>query len=95
MSTYRITKVRVEKTVRDPHEHITDVELNDRVDQRFSRQTIVNDLKSATGDRYYTLAGGERAEVVVRTCPACSFSDYITTLPDATKKNNLLDLPRF
>jgi hypothetical protein len=62
---------------------------------RFKRSTIINDLNKADGDRYYTEAAGERATVVVRACPTCGASDYITTLPDSTVKNNLLDLPRF
>lgn len=95
MATYRISKVRVAETVTDPHEHIAEVELNDREDQRFTRATIVADLRDPNGDRYYTNAGGDRADVVIRTCPDCTFSDYITTLPDSTKKNNLLSLPRF
>ncbi len=95
MSTYAITGVRTEKTFVDPHEHITMVELSNRDDQRFSRETIVADLENPEGDRFYTDAGGVRATVVVRSCPRCYRSDYITTLPDSTTKNNLLSLPRF
>jgi Protein of unknown function (DUF3892) len=95
MSTYEITGVRTEATASDPHEHITMVELSNREDQRFRRSTIVADLEDPEGDRYYTYGGGERATVVVRGCPKCSRSDYITTLPDSTTKNNLLSLARF
>lgn len=95
MSTYAITGVRTAETSSDPHEHITQVELSNKEDQRFSRATIVADLENPNGDRYYTDAAGERATVVVCNCPKCSQSDYITTLPDSTTKNNLLSLPRF
>ncbi len=96
MSTYEITAVRTETTTEDPHEHITRVRLNGATEgDGYSRATIVKDLEDANGDRYYTNGGGERATVVVRNCPKCSRSDYITTLPDSTIKNNLLSLPRF
>lgn len=95
MATYQITKVRTERAYGATHEHISMVELSNRVDQRFSRQTIINDLRSPSGDRYYTLALGERARVIVAGCLYCSFGDYITTEPDWTTANNLLSLPRF
>lgn len=95
MATYEITAVHTETTASDPHEHITQVELNNRTDQRFLRSTIIRDLKDPNGDRYFTYGGGEYAEVVVRDCPSCGRNDYITTLPDSTTRNNLLKLPRF
>jgi Protein of unknown function (DUF3892) len=96
MSTFQITSVRTETTASDPHEHITRVRLNNESSgEGFSRTTIVADLENPNGDRYYTHAGGERATVVVRKCPRCSRSDYLTTLPDSTTKNNLLSLLRF
>jgi Protein of unknown function (DUF3892) len=93
MSSFEITGVRTDETAGDSHEHITAVRIgtNEAV---ISRSTVVTDLRSPNGDRYYTFGGGERAAVVVRECPRCSYSDYITTLPDSTKKNNLLKLPR-
>lgn len=94
-TTYRITKVH---TVHPPgweHEHIERVELNDNPLVRISRATVIADIRNPYGDRYYTLAGGVRADVVVRGCPSCGSGSYITTLPDNTTKNNLLDLPRF
>jgi Protein of unknown function (DUF3892) len=94
MSTYEITGVRVQMTTRDPHEHITEVQINDSPTAILSRRTVVNDLNSPSGDRYYTNGGGERANVFVRRCPKCSADDYITTTPDGTKENNLLKLKR-
>jgi hypothetical protein len=95
MATYRITKVRTVHPVGATHEHISEVELSNRVDQRFSRATIIRDLESPTGDRYYTEAEGIRADVIAVDCPHCGASDYITTEPDSTTKNNLLSLDRF
>jgi hypothetical protein len=95
MSTFEITGVRTEETADDPHEHITAVRIGASA-TLISRATVVADLRSTSGDRYYTFAGGERAEVVVRECPKskCSYSDYITTLPDSTTANNLLKLEK-
>lgn len=96
MTTFEITGVRTQETTTDPHEHITRVRLGDaKSGDGISRATVVADLESTEGDRYYTYGGGERATVVVRSCPKCSRSDYITTLPDSTTKNNLLSLPHF
>ena len=94
-STYRITAVRVETTADDPHEHITRVRIG--LDSRagLSRSTVVSNLRDAKGDRYDTFADGVLADVVVRACPTCPFSDYVTTTPDSTTANNLLALPRY
>ncbi len=94
MSTYQITSVKVEKTTTDPHEHITAVKIGTS-GSRLSLSTVVADIRDPNGDRYITYGGGERANVYVRTCPQCTFRDYITTTPDGTKANNLLHLPRF
>lgn len=95
MATYEITKVRTEQPYGAAHEHISMVELSNRTDQRFSRETIIADLRNPYGDRYYTYGAGVKADVVVRGCPYCTFGSYITTLPDNTTQNNLLHLPRF
>jgi hypothetical protein len=94
-SSYQITGVRTEQPNGAAHEHISMVELSNRSDQRFSRQTIVNDLRNPYGDRYYTYAAGTHADVIVAGCPHCGAGDYITTEPDWTTANNLLSLPRF
>ena len=95
-NTYEITKVSVGYSDDGGrHDHITQVELNNSVDQRFTRETIAADLRSPFGDRYYTFAQGTRAEVILDACPHCGRRDYITTTPDWTTANNLLSLPRF
>jgi hypothetical protein len=93
MSTFEITGVRTEKTTDDPHEHITNVKIGTG-DTILSRATVIKDLRSSSGDRYYTYGGGKYADVIVVTCPHCTFRDYITTEPDSTTANNLLSLPR-
>jgi Protein of unknown function (DUF3892) len=94
VATYQITAVQVQKTSSDPHEHITSVKIGTSGAQ-LSLSTVVANLRNPNGDRYITYGGGERANVYVRTCPRCTFRDYITTTPDGTTKNNLLSLPRF
>lgn len=92
-ATFEIVKVRTVKPRGAAHEHITDVQL--RHGTVLPREIVIKDLLSPSGDRYYTWACGVRANVVVRDCPHCSASDYITTEPDSTTENNLLSLPRF
>lgn len=94
MATYEITGVRTEKTIADPHEHITDVQIGNTTHALLSRATVIRDLRTPGGDRYYTYGGGKRADVIVAGCPRCASRDYITTTPDTTTANNLLSLPR-
>ena len=94
-TTWQITKVRTAKPQGAAHEHITEVELNNNPRMRYSRATIIADLRKPYGDRYYTYAGGAKADVIVAGCPYCGFGDYLTTAPDWTTANNLLSLPRF
>lgn len=95
VATYEITKVRTERPVGAAHEHIAGVELEGRSDWRYTRDWVIAQIKSVNGHRFYTWGGGLKADVVVRGCPFCTFGRYITTLPDSTTKNNLLDLPRY
>jgi hypothetical protein len=94
-TSWQITRVRTVKPQNAAHEHITDVELNNNSSMRYPRATIIADLRNPYGDRYYTYAGGTKADVIVAGCPHCGHSDYITTAPDWTTANNLLSLPRF
>ena len=94
MSTFEITAVRTMQPPGYHHEHITHVRLAGS-SYAISRQTVINDLRSPWGDRYFTYAKGTRADVIVAGCPSCGYGDYITTAPDWTTANNLLSLPRF
>src|SRR5215218_1955225 len=88
----QVTKVRTESgSGSTSHKHISEVELS--TGTRETRSTVVANIRA--GVNYWTFGGGEVADVVVRGCPYCTFSSYITTLPDSTKKNNLLELPEF
>ena len=93
MSTFQITGVRTVKPYGYAHEHITHVRVGSG-STIFTREMVIADLRNPYGDRYYTYAGGAHADVIVRNCPHCSGSDYITTAPDYTTANNLLSLPR-
>jgi len=88
----QIVKIRTEAgSGPTSHRHISAVELSGGT--RESRSTVIANIRA--GINYWTYGGGVVADVVVRGCPYCTFSSYITTLPDSTKKNNLLELPEF
>jgi hypothetical protein len=94
--TYRITAVRVEATSGDDsHEHVTRVRIGFDAGAGLSRDALVAQLSSSSGDRYDTFANGELAPVVLATCPACQAADYVTTRATHAGGNNLLELPRF
>ncbi len=93
MANFKITGVRTEDSPGGTHEHITHVRIGNTTTP-LTRQTVINDLRDPNGDRYYTEVDGKKADVVVVDCPTCDFRDYITTKPDSSKKNNLLNLPR-
>lgn len=94
-NTYRITAVRVETTVDNPHEHVARVRIGFDTTAGLSREALVSDLQDPKGDRYDAFASGELTAVVLRTCPTCPAEDYITTSSQHTTANNLLELPRY
>jgi hypothetical protein len=84
------------RTVHPPghtHAHITHVRLA-YTGGILTRETVIRDLRSASGYAYHTYVNGKYAKVIVAGCPHCGYGDYITTVPDWTKANNLLSLPR-
>jgi hypothetical protein len=91
--TFQITGVRTEPGPDGRHEHISHVRIGTSTGV-LSRQTVVNDLRDPNGDRYFTSVNGQRANVIVVSCPACSFRDYLRTDADSTTTNHLLSLPR-
>jgi hypothetical protein len=98
MADFQVSKIKTEPGFGDgEHEHIAAVELDYYPQWRFSRDVIIRNLRSPTGDRYYVFVGGDerRAEVVVGDCPFCSFGAYLTTVADSTTADHLLRLPRF
>ena len=94
MSTFQITGIGMEASANGLHEHIAKVHIGGAPGFDLSRQTVVNDIRNPTGDRYYTEAGGTRVSVVAVACPSCTFQDYLRTDPDKTTSNNLLSLPK-
>ncbi len=93
-NTYEITAVHLVHPPDRTHAHIDRVELGSP-SFRISRDTVIADLRDPYGDRYYTYDGGRRADVVLGSCPHCNAHAYITTAPDYTVENNLLELPKF
>ena len=93
MASLEITAVHTESSsYGGHHEHIAKVKCSDG--KVWSRATVIKDIRTGR-DSYHTYGGGQYADVIVRGCPHCAYSDYITTTPDSTTKNNLLSLPKF
>ena len=91
MAIYSITQVHVEYAAGATHEHIARVKLLGQ-SGGYARSQIINAIRA--GDEFYTYATPP-ARVHVSRCPHCYSGDYLTTSPDGTKRNNLLDLPRY
>jgi len=75
MATYQIDGVRTAEAPRGYHEHITAVRLA-ASGGLISRETVISDLRSPYGDRYYTFAAGTRAD---GSLPAALIADTATT----------------
>jgi hypothetical protein len=74
------------------HRHISEVKTaSGRV---LARREVINRIQAGLED-FCTIAGGYEAKVIVVGCPFCAAGDYIKTTSDATKADNLLDLPSF
>ena len=93
-STYYITAVHTEQPPGYSHPHITKVRLRDGTVE--TRDYVINFIVNFKME-YLTDPPGATASarVIVAQCPQCGSGDYITTAPDWTTENNLLDLPRF
>jgi hypothetical protein len=91
--TYKVAAVRTEQPPGYSHPHIEKVKLsNGTIETRAQVIRYIREMKLT----YVTWAPGvPEAKVIVARCPKCGSGDYITTEPDYTEKNNLLDLPRF
>lgn len=91
MATQYITAVHLEKAPGATHDHIARVKLLNQT-RDYARAEIIAAI--AAGDVFYTHANPP-ARVYVHKCPWCDARDYITTHPDATPTNNLLELPHY
>ena len=91
MATYSITAVHLERATGAAHDHIARAKLLNHT-RDYARAEIITMIR--TGDVFYTHAVPQ-ALVYVHPCPYCGASDYITTHPDSTTTNNLLNLPHY
>jgi Protein of unknown function (DUF3892) len=91
VATYSIAAVHLEIAPGATHYHIARVKLLG-VKGDFPRSQIIAWI--GEGHEFWTYATPP-ARVYVRGCPDCYAGDYITTSPDATTRNNLLDLPNY
>lgn len=87
MTTFQITCI-----VDDSNKVITHVGLGS-TQSKITVQTAVDDLRSPTGDRYYTMKDGKRADVYAKQHPSTG-RWFLTTNPDDTRENNLDFLPK-
>ncbi len=88
-----IEAVRLENSPGHRHPHIAKVRLTSGA--VLTRSDVIFNIRYR-GVTYYTYPNGViGAKVIVRQCPDCGSGDYITTEPDWTDDNNLLELPRF
>jgi hypothetical protein len=92
LSTFSITEVHLERAPGATHEHIARVRLLNDHHRDYARAEIIAAIRA--GHVFYTYAV-RPAKVYVHRCPRCYASDYLTTHPDNTETNNLLDLPRY
>ncbi len=89
---YYVTAVRTVHPAGYAHPHISEVRLSNGVTE--TRAEVIRYI--LRGVTYVTWAANvPEAKVIVAGCPLCGTGDYITTEPDWTTQNNLLDLPRF
>jgi hypothetical protein len=91
LATFSITAVHLERAPGATHDHIARVRLL-RHTKDYPRAGIISSIRK--GNQFFTYANPP-AKVYVHSCPYCYADDYITTHPDSTPRNNLLDLPRY
>lgn len=91
--TCYVTAVNVVQPIGERFPHIAKVRLSNGTIE--TKAQVISYLN--LGWQYYTYppGGAPQAKVIAVSCPSCTYGDYITTEPDSTDDNNLLDLPRF
>ncbi len=96
MAEKRVVCINKSPSHDDTHHHITHVGIgNDPgYSERLPVATVISNLKSNSGDRYYVLgANNSKSWVIVKQCPRCQHAhEIISTTPDNTKTDNLLYL---
>jgi hypothetical protein len=91
--TCYINAVRLVYPPNRTHPHIGWVRLT--TNEVESREAVIRYILREGWIYYTSPPSGSGAKVIVADCPYCGSGDYITTEPDSTEANNLLDLPRF
>lgn len=90
---YKVKAVRTEQPYGYSHPHIAKVKLEGGTIE--TRAQVIDYIRNHRMTYVTSAPGVPEAKVIVAGCPKCGSGDYITTEPDSTEKNNLLDLPRF
>jgi len=97
MAEKKVVCINKTPTHDDTHHHITHIGVGSDTgySERLSVSTVIANLKSPNGDRYYVLGNyGAKSWVIVKQCPRCkSTHEIISTTPDNTTTDNLLSLP--
>lgn len=86
MATHEITGIR-KPDRNSTHEHITHVKYDGQV---WPREHVIRLITAGT-DFFYVKGGGH--EIPVRVIRPAFRPAYLETLPDSTRKDNLLSLP--
>lgn len=96
MAEKRVVCINKAPTHDDTHHHITHIGVGNDTgySEKLPVSTVIANLKSPFGDRYYVLGSyGAKSWVIVKQCPRCQWAhEIIATTPDATKSDNLLSL---
>jgi Protein of unknown function (DUF3892) len=90
---YKVVAVRTEQPAGYSHPHIAKVKLSDGTIE--TRAQVIRYIRNHKMTYVTWASGVPQAKIIVARCSKCGSGDYITTEPDYTEKNNLLDLPRF
>ena len=93
----RIVCIVKKPTHHDRHHHITEIGVGhepDKAVERLPVEEVIRQLKKSAGDRFFVIGThGSESEVIYRDCPVCGPPhQIITTSPDHTKTDNLLNL---
>lgn len=91
MSTFTVTRVRMERCGKSTREHIEGVCTD--TNQHYTRKQVVDSINA--GNVWKSKAGSSEATIhPTRQCLRCSATPYIETNPDSSKADNLDNLPR-
>jgi hypothetical protein len=90
---YKVVAVHTEQPAGYSHPHIAKVKLEGGTVE--TRAQVIDYIRNHRMTYVTWAPNVPEAKVIVAGCPKCGSGDYITTEPDSTEKNNLLDLPRF